>query len=88
MMAGKAVAAGLSALGGAMDSIFRVERIYYSGSLLQAVRGNFGNLELDVLVKGKKYEFTVTLDVKNILKVIINAVVPPMVKKIAAAIGL
>ena len=36
MMAGKAVAAGLSALGGAMDSVFRVERIFYSGSLLQA----------------------------------------------------
>lgn len=84
MVAGKMVAKGLELLAKAID----VRRIYYAGSLAQAVKGNFGLLELDISILQKKYEFSITLDVNKIFKAIVDTVVPKAIKKAAAAIGL
>merc|ERR1711881_530785 len=46
--AGRMVAKALNAVGGLMDNLFRMERIYYAGSLSQAVKGNFGRLEFSL----------------------------------------
>merc|ERR1712185_710780 len=86
--AGKMVAKGLMALGGAVDKLFRVERIYYAGSLKQAVQGNFGRLEIDMYIMNKKYSLGLTLDIKNLVKMILDLIVKNVVKKIAKAIGL
>ena len=52
-----------------LGKIFDVKRIYYAGSLKQAVKGNFGRLEIDVSIMQKDYKFGLTLDLKNLLKV-------------------
>jgi hypothetical protein len=86
--AGKMVAKGLMALGGAIDNIFRVARMYYAGSLKQAVRGNFGRFEIDIYILKKKYSLGLTLDIKNLVKMLMDLIVKNVVKKIAKAIGL
>merc|ERR1711998_467019 len=65
MSAGKMIAKGMAKLGGGIDNILRVERIYYAGSLKQAVQGNFGRFEFAAYIMKKKFELKVTLDIKK-----------------------
>ncbi len=57
MTAGKVVAMGIATIGGAMDSVFSVQRIYYAGSLAAAAKGNFGTLEIDATVFSTKVKY-------------------------------
>lgn len=86
-IAGKMVAAVLNAVGGLMDNLFRMERIYYAGSLSQAVKGNFGRLEFSLWIFGTKYELGITLDLNNLWKMIMDNIVSVAVDKIAGLLG-
>ena len=55
--AGKVVAQGIATIGGAIDKVFSVQRIYYAGSLAAAARGNFGTLEIDLTVFSTKLKY-------------------------------
>lgn len=67
VVAGKLVAKGLQVLGGAIDSIFLVNRMWYKGSLVQASRGNFGNMEILMRIFGKKLEIKLSFNLGNFL---------------------
>merc|ERR1712205_45339 len=82
--AGKMIAKALMALG----SLFNLRRIAYAGSLKQAVRGNFGKLEFEIWIFGKKFELKITLDIGrlwraigNMLKSVLNTITGGMFKK-------
>jgi hypothetical protein len=55
--AGKVVAQGIATIGGAIDKVFSVQRIYYAGSLAAAAMGNFGTLEIDLTVFATKVKY-------------------------------
>lgn len=50
---------------------------------VQVKKGNLGNLEVDLSILQKKYEWSVVLDLKNMLKTIVKSVVQPALKKAA-----
>lgn len=78
MVAGKMVAAGLAALGGVFDNLFRVVKMTYEGSARAALQGNFGTLAVDLILLGKAYNFSVEFDLKklvqNLAKLVTDAV--------------
>merc|ERR1712070_685182 len=81
--AGRMVAKALMALG----SLFNLRRIAYAGSLKQAVKGNFGKLEFEIWIFGKKFELKITLDlgalwraITNMLKGVLNRITGGMFK--------
>merc|ERR1712185_236422 len=67
MVAGKLVAKGLQVIGGAMESLFSIQRMYYKGSLVQAARGNFGSMQIKLTILGKKITINMSFDVSNLL---------------------
>merc|ERR1712185_772384 len=67
MVAGKLVAKGLQILGGAMESLFSIQRMYYKGSLRQAARGNFGSMQIKLTILGNKITINMSFDISNLL---------------------
>jgi len=67
MVGGKLVAKGLQVLGGAMENLFSIQRMYYKGSLKQAARGNFGSMQIKLTIMGKKIEINMSFDISNLL---------------------
>lgn len=85
---GRMVASFAMAIGGLMDNLFRVERIYYAGSLSQAVKGNFGRLEFTIWIFGTKYELGITLDLAALWQKILDNIVSYCVSKVTALLGI
>jgi len=67
MVAGKIVAKGLQVLGGGMEKLFSIQRMYYKGSLRQAARGNFGAMQIKLTLLGKRITIDMSFDISNLL---------------------
>jgi len=81
--AGKVIAQGIATIGGAIDKVFSVQRIYYAGSLAAAAKGNFGTLEIDATVFSTKVSLKVVFDIVGMLTALATAVKDAVTQAIA-----